>query len=74
MGEGKERKGEEERLCPLPPLQSLFPSLSQMLESPIPVAVNAQLTPSCSPNILQNVGGGDAARKGYLRQMGHYTP
>lgn len=60
MGEGprgKEGKGEEERLCPLLPLQSFFPSLLQKLES-VAVAVNAQLTPSYSPNILQNGAGG----------------
>lgn len=60
MGEGprgKEGKGEEKRLCPILSLQSFFPSLLQKLESPVAVAVNAQLTPSYSPNILQNGAG-----------------
>lgn len=61
MGEGprgKEGKGEEERLCPLLPLQSFFPLPLAEAEISCAVAVNAQLTPSYSPNILQNGAGG----------------
>lgn len=71
MGEGlkgKER-GERRELVPSFLSSSLFPSLLQMLESPVAVTVNSQLTLSCYPDILQS--GGDASRKGHLRQMGH---
>lgn len=73
MGEGKEKKGGRGETMPPPSSPVSLPLPLTDAGISIAVAVNAQLTPSFPPTFCR-LGGGGAARKGHLRQMGHYTP
>lgn len=56
--EGRKERGKRRDYAPSFLFNLSSPSLLQKLKSPVAVAVNAQLTPFYSPNILQNGAGG----------------